>query len=481
MADDRVAVGRACEETPTNLCVYAHYAGDATGGPPIGGGMRLNRYMPNLDTEKLPTGKRGWAAFVAALEASDDRVERHYLELKTEADLTAKRDLRKVVKFILGAAHRDPAKAARHFGSHAVMVLGLSNGGVRGLTKFEVMDLEREIQKFAGVDAPGWDIELVPAEDERDIVIIIADPPTGRIWPVLADGDPLRSGDVYLRADGATRHATGPELAVMIARTHASGRVLDVAVEPFGQAHAFAIDVPELTAFVERMTEKFKAQLQPLSEPIFANLGSTFTSDRRSEERFLRDVEEWSANSLENPARGVYLLAAQLSGGSGFRLVNKTTTSLKDVRLELAFGEGIVALDWEEQEDVVTLFPDRPVDWGKDSWALGLQSVPRFDPTVFPVSGVRLHIEKQEPAQLVVELGRLHAEQTVNTNEDDLVLVLFGEDPAELPETIEVHWRLTAGDVDEVLTGRFDMDVLRGDWRDPLRSFIGGLKEQATT
>jgi len=186
--------------------------------------------MGVVETGKLPVGKRARAAFVAALEASDDRAERHYLELKSGFDLNRRADRRKVVKFILGAAHREPAKAARHFEGHAVLVLGLPLDGVRGVPKFEVMDLEREISEFAGPDPPAWDIDTIAVDEGRDIVLIIVDPPTGRIWPVLKDGEPLWSGDIYMRADGQTRKANGPEVVAMLARAATPGRVLDVAV-----------------------------------------------------------------------------------------------------------------------------------------------------------------------------------------------------------------------------------------------------------
>lgn len=75
------------------------------------------------------------------------------------------------MKFILGASHRDPAKAARHFDGYAVMVLGLPLDGVVGVSKFEVMDLERDIEAFADTDPPGLDIDLVPTADGRDYVM----------------------------------------------------------------------------------------------------------------------------------------------------------------------------------------------------------------------------------------------------------------------------------------------------------------------
>lgn len=74
---------------------------------------------------RVAPGQRGWRAFIEAVTDSDDQVERHYLEVKSQLDLNSKRDWHKVVKFILATANRDPDTARRALDGHPVMLLGV--------------------------------------------------------------------------------------------------------------------------------------------------------------------------------------------------------------------------------------------------------------------------------------------------------------------------------------------------------------------
>lgn len=86
--------------------------------------------------------KLSWAALAQYAIASDDRVERYFLEVKSTVDLNTNSGRAKVAKFILGAANRDPARAAARFGGHAVMLLGIGSGEAPGIDPFEAMDLD---------------------------------------------------------------------------------------------------------------------------------------------------------------------------------------------------------------------------------------------------------------------------------------------------------------------------------------------------
>lgn len=109
---------------------------------------------PSLDVDRLPTGQRGWAELVRALAATDDRIERHYLEMKSKADLTTKIDRSKVAKFILGAGNRMPDRAARYLDGHAIMVLGVAHEQLTSVPPFEAHELEQYVAKFTGTSAP---------------------------------------------------------------------------------------------------------------------------------------------------------------------------------------------------------------------------------------------------------------------------------------------------------------------------------------
>ncbi|GEK85190.1 hypothetical protein [Microbacterium aerolatum] len=438
--------------------------------------------MGIVDTSKLPTGNRARAAFLAALEASDDRVERHYLELKSGFDLNDKADRRKVVKFVLGASHRDPAKAGRHFDGHAVMVLGLTLDGIAGVPKFELMDLERDIEAFAGSDPPGWDIDLVPAGGGRDYVLLIVDPPDLRVRPVLQSSDSLVSGDVYIRVEGATRKATGPELVAMISRAGArlQSRTLDVIIEPVGFLQALVIDAAELRGLVSWHTERLEAQVETtVSRSPFSALQGSFSPDRRSRQQFLDEVEEWRGEAFAAPASGLHELASQMTRPFALQIVNNTTTSLRDVRVDMTFDASVTALYWEKQGNTVDVFSTRPTDWGKDSYLYGA-ALSGIQPVVSPDAyngSIRVAVE--EPAELVIELRRLHAEQRVTTPDEDVILVFFADGPDEVPQQVTASWRLTAGEVHEVLRGEFQLELARADWREPLRSIISGVRAQA--
>lgn len=435
--------------------------------------------MGVVDTSKLPTGNRARAALVAALEASDDRVERHYLELKSGFDLNDKADRRKVVKFLLGASHRDPDKAGRHFDGHAVMVMGLTLDGVAGVPKFELMDLERDIATFAGEDPPGWDIDYVPAGGGRDYVLFIVDPPDLRIRPVLKDSDSLVSGDVYIRVEGATRKVTGPELVALMARPESHGRsaTLDVSVEPHGVLQTLVIDAGELRDFVEWHAERLEEQVDvATSRSPLGALHNSLMSDRRSRQEFLDEVGEWRGEALEEPATGLYDLAAQMNRPFVLRIVNNTATSLKDVRLDIAFDVPVTALDWQKQDNTVDLFSDRPTRWGGESYLQGISSsVIRPVITADTYNG-SIRIASTQPAELVVELRRLHAEQEITTPDKDIVLVLFADGRGDVPQKVTASWRLTAGEVHEVLRGKFELEIALSDWRDPLRSVISSAR-----
>lgn len=444
--------------------------------------MRLNQLMGSVDTSKLPAGNRARAAFIATLERGDDRVERHYLELKSGFDLNDKVDRRKVVKFVLGASHRDPAKAARHFDGYAVMVLGMPLDGVAGVPKFELMDLERDIESFAGTDPPGWDVDLIPAGDGRDYVLIIVDPPDGRIRPVLQSSDTLVSGDVYIRVEGATRKATGPELVSMIARAQAQSAsgLLDVTVEPLGLLQALVIDSTELRDLVEWHAERLKAQVEVTSSRSpFSVLQGSFDSDRRSRKEFLDQVEDWRAEAREAPTTGLHELASQMTRPFIVKLSNNTATSLKEVRLDVTFDVPVTALYWEKKDNSVNLFGDRPADWGSESILSGI-SISGVHSVITPDTyDGSIRIASEHPAELVVEIRRLHAEQSLSTPDEDVVLVLFADGPDGVPEKVTATWRLTAGEVNEVLRGQFELDVASGDWREPLNSTIAQLRGDA--
>src|SRR5690606_24521582 len=98
---------------------------------------------------------------VEALVATDDRAERHFLEVKSEVDLTQTLGAAKVAKFILGAANRPPELAQKAFGGYAAMVIGVAPPETPGVAPIEFGDIEARIAPFLSRSGPRWELQRV--------------------------------------------------------------------------------------------------------------------------------------------------------------------------------------------------------------------------------------------------------------------------------------------------------------------------------
>lgn len=433
--------------------------------------------MPDIDLTRLPTGARGWTALVAWAAASDDRLERYFLEMKSDVDLTTKHGRHKVAKFTLGAANRDPAKAAKRFGGHAILLLGVGGGTATGIAPFEAQDLEREVRKFTGADGPGWDYEHISVDDGHDVIAVVVDPPTGRIWPCLSDGEGMKNGDIYLRGDGKTEKATGAEIQAMLSRAGTTASALpDIAVEFLGEALAVRIDRDRLVRWVEETAHDYLADVDAPAARSgfpFAAITNASMMERRSEDEFRREVERWRDTAVADPTTGVALLAARMAVGIRLRVANPVKTSLRDVRIDIELDGPVQALDWADpdEDEPFELFPDRPVEWGRDSIASFLSTgIGNRFPPAHSTHGT-LRIIQATPARLSLSLDLLRAEETFLSDADEVVLVAYVD--AETDQPITGRWRLTAGDVHDVLDGTLSIPVDYRDWRDGIAHLTG--------
>lgn len=409
-----------------------------------------------------------WSSLLTWASESDDRVERYFLELKSDIDLNEKSGRHKVAKFVLGAANRDPARAAKRFEGHAVMLLGVSVGEIPGIDGFEAKDLAREVHKFVGVPGPDWDFERIRLDSGRDAIAVVVAPPTGRVWPCLADGIGLVDGDIYLRGDGETSKAKGLEIQAMLNRTTSTRKLPAVDVEVLGKIYAIRADAALLVDWVSRREAEYKAQLSGGAGTLMPSIFDGF--DRRSEKEFRDQVQTWVNASLADPTAGLHELAAQLFDGISLRVINRTKTFLGDVQVDLTLKPGPVALEWLEQGKSVEIFTDQPSNWGAESIAMLLRRNDWAAGVTFPSTHGQLQIEVSEPVQLSLSLKALRPDQTFDASSEDVVLVSFGED--EPPEFITATWRLTAGEVDDLLENDVKIPVEVVDWRDTLANFL---------
>lgn len=345
----------------------------------------------------------GWSRLIEYVLESDDRVERYFLEVKSEADLNSKRDQAKVAKYILGAANRDLAQAQRRFGGHALMVLGVGNGTVVGVRPFEAKDLGRAIQRLIGADGPGWDFERIRV-DGHDVIIIVVDPPTGDMWTCRADTHELTDGGIYVRADGETRQATGDEVRALITRAASRPPTVDVDVAIEGEVLAIQVDESVLTAWIQTTAEQLRAQAASTkSRSPFASM--SLMRDTRPRDEFLDEVDSWQEKAMESPTEGIVSIAGRMGGGIRVHLRNHARTFLRDVRLDIATEDEIVATDWlpGDTGEYIDPFPDRPADWGERT--VGEMLGPGFWRTTGAATAPQsrhgiVHIHRVKPAYL---------------------------------------------------------------------------------
>lgn len=226
-----------------------------------------------LDITRAPLGEIAAARLVDAVAAGDDRLERHYLEIKSDLDLTRKTDLAKVAKYILGSANRLPDVAAAAFEGYGVMILGVSPGEARGVPPIEVLEISKIVGQYLGAAGPRWDVVRVPVDGSaNEVLVIVVDPPRNgqKPFPCRKDGDGLIDGRIYIRADGETREAKGDELDRLLER--AAVQVppdvsFDVTIE--GLAHPLDVnDATTREAFIDTTSARLIAALpQPEPDP----------------------------------------------------------------------------------------------------------------------------------------------------------------------------------------------------------------------
>jgi len=217
-----------------------------------------------IDLTRVPRGELAARVLVAALAQTDDRAERHFLEIKSSVDLKSKEGIAKVAKFILGAANRMPDVAARYFEGHAVMVLGVGAGSTPGIEPVEALDIERGVRPYLSVNGPRWDLQRAPVDDGREVLLVIVDPPkTGQpAFPCFKDGPGLNNGQIIVRGDGETRQATGEEVLLLQQRGRLDRPDVDLTVAIEGTAVAYRCDESVLEDHIESETSRLIAALR---------------------------------------------------------------------------------------------------------------------------------------------------------------------------------------------------------------------------
>lgn len=425
---------------------------------------------PDLDLQHLPNGQLGWARLVRALAATDDRDERHYLEMKSQADLTTKVDRAKVAKFVLGAANRMPDRAARYFDGHAVMVLGVAHEQLTSIPPFEPHEVEQYVATFTGTPGPSWDFQSVSVDD-ADVVVIFVDPPRqgDPLWACMADGpEKLVDGRIYTR-DGSTRPATGADIRMLAKRTASPQATAELDVTLVGSVVRASCDSSVLDTYIDTVRTRLlgahaiaqgDGPLSSLSYRATASLVEAMSRpEDRSFEQYKAEIDKWADQTREVWPGFVMRVLAANAPRTLVRVKNLGDIFLEGLRVDIHVAGDVDGLDVYPPELMRSdrILPTPPREWGPKppaAYEIGREvhvrpHVPMFSDVPMPGSHGQITFNNGGSVNVAATFDELRPRDSDETLADDLVLYTPADDPGDFEGT----WRVTAKDHHVVYEG----------------------------
>lgn len=434
--------------------------------------------MLDYDTTRLPAAAAEWRGLVAALAATDDYSETHYLEMKSALDMRDNADFFKIPKFILAAANRMPDDAAPYFDGHALMVLGVKQGSAEGLQNpLESKDIRPKVNQYTGVDRISWEVHYVPVEADptRQVVIVVVDPPqwgdpirichqrfTKKVpstkkpgectdsqcpYPRTVDQVLAENGTIFYRPDGETRQATARDIEHLMQRA-LTDRAAAPRVTIHGAALRITYDERLLHWYLDMWGKYFEAEYVPPG-----SIYRAISADQRSKRAYFTEVYQW-AEAVEDvwdeltTAAGVF---GQDEHQIWFEVANDSSVSLKRPNLTIRF-EG--AVDAEQERDSFNpsqILPEPPAAHGTttlQNLILGSSAIHTLPaPALFRAahrfdSITAEYTPDPEGVTLEVDLEDSRAHHTHKVPTDGLFVVTYEPEATELRGT----WELSAAE-----------------------------------
>ena len=475
-----------------------------------------------IDTTRAPRGELVAAELVAAIAAHGvlaDLTERHYLELKGPESLDSKSDKHKIAKFILGAANRSPQRSQEAFEGYGVMVIGITANGVTGVQPIEMLELQKVVKPFLGEAGPRWDVVRVPADDStRQVLIVLVDPPQDGqpAFICRASGEKLQSGHVYFRDDGETRQAYADEMDMLAARGASGGSApIELEVGINGTVVPLVVDEARtLDEYIEKKRARLLEALpkpNPEADPVANSprtayaiavdaigisaalsgvsrigaadfLGST-EPEKRTEAEYIAEIDAWESSMREAWPGAVEAFAGYVLPSSEVLVSNRAETFLHDVEVTLHLEGPVESIessycddDGPEWRDL--RLPPPPRRWGptKRNLSIGMDYSRLQAMTAAQSFSARPYIpsstnwKNSGSVTVGVSVGDLRPRATFESDDEESVLVIRGEVPADVRGT----WDATARGYNQVFKGDSKVEVADPTiLTDLMRKFLG--------
>lgn len=454
----------------------------------------------SLDLSRAPLGQLAAARLVEAVAAGDDRLERHFLEVKSDLDLVKKNDVAKIAKYILGSANRLPEIAAAAFEGYGVMIIGVAPGDARGVPPIEILEISKIVSQYIGASGPQWDIVRVPVHGSiNEVLVIVVDPPKKGQKPFSCrkEGDGLINGRIYIRADGETREAKADELDRLFERA-AAQVTPDVSFEVTVIGDTFPLRIDEkstIEAHIDRVRTQLLAALpapqmkksldtRQISttglEATRLNIGaasmmrqfakassvaeSILGSDpeERTEMQYRKSIEKWEQMFRAMWPDALDTLAGYAFNGVAIHVTNATKTFFHDVEVKIHL-EGVVrGVDYHDGQNEIQKsdlnFPSPPRRWGptlRRPFDPSLLRVQNYVPNIPSSYRSPLDWNNSGSVDLTLNVGELRPRQSYEFDNDELVLILPFTEQAEVHGT----WEITARDHNDIFLGELFLKV----------------------
>jgi hypothetical protein len=191
---------------------------------------RLNPYFAGL-------GQMNVADLVDVVFRAIGAAETIEIEWKLDWDLSTRPRRAELARHILAMANRDPDQAARLFGGHAFVLIGVEPGRLGSAPELDPADAVQQLAPYVGTQL-GWRPIYVTYQAARVLVLVVDAPEWGDpVWRLRrssedpATGRLLKEGSVFVRRPGTTVPADDQDLERLEARAQAPRSGLSVSVD----------------------------------------------------------------------------------------------------------------------------------------------------------------------------------------------------------------------------------------------------------
>jgi hypothetical protein len=169
-----------------------------------------------VDTTRALRRPLDLVGLVEAVVQAKPEDETHWIEWKSDLDLTKAASQIKVAKTILGFANRMPDVAGTVCEGLGYFIVGAGPGHVTGTAPIDGSDLEKGLIRYVAADGPVWAPHPVTVHGKNVLVIVVEAPRYGDRQHTLQRGfEGEIAGTIYVRSQSNTRQANPAEIRLL--------------------------------------------------------------------------------------------------------------------------------------------------------------------------------------------------------------------------------------------------------------------------